>query len=155
MRTLLIASLLLASSCLGQEQDPKYIPPPEIEASDKVIDTMGEFDEEGNFIPKDPSVKRLYEAGDFKAFFDVSLRGNGVATGFAYELKDGYTRLPFLKKRVPTTLDIAISSENVGVHWGPKVFPIIDAGFFLGFKYNFEVHEKDLTVGLQVIKLDF
>lgn len=151
MKRLFLALALLLSCYSAAEAEEGSVP----SSSSTTVDIMGSFDENGNFIPDDPGVRRLYEAGDFKNFIDVSLRGNGFATGIAYELTDGHTKLPFFKKRVNITTEVAVSSENLGFHVGPKIAPIIDLGIFGGVKWNFDAGKVDFTVGLQLIKLGF
>lgn len=167
-----------ACACLTSERtDPREIQ----ECIDACV-LPGTF-EGGTYNPADKAVEKLYEAGDFKTFYDFSLRGNGGAFGVAYEITDGRAKLPFLgreyrkpddktgqcpsgwvkdnpqrcsrQKRIPMTTELGLSEKAIGFHLGWKILPIFEGGVFTGVKYNFKESEMDLTLGLQWIKLRF
>lgn len=164
--------------CLANHQDPREI----LECSRRCV-VPGTF-QEGIYEPADKAVEDLYRAGDFKTFYDYSLRGNGGSFGVAYELTDGMARTPWgpryryrdtddetgqcavgwekldngrcrRGRRTNLTSEAAVSENAVGFHLGLKFIPIFDAGLFVGGKWNFKADEVDVTAGVQWIKLDF
>lgn len=144
-----------ALESLAKSLIEKTFPESKEESSrEEFASVMGSFDSDGNYVPKDKSVRKLYRSRDLKTFIDGSLRGYGIASGLAYELKDGMTKFPLLKRRVNTTVDLGASSQSVGLHFGIKALPIVDLGGFLGVKWNFQEDRLDATLGVQILKLD-
>ena len=76
--------------CLTSDtKDPREI----LECAEQCV-VPGTF-EGDEYKPADEAVVDLWEAGDFKSFYDFSLKGNGGAFGVAYELTDGMARTPW------------------------------------------------------------
>lgn len=145
----------------------------------------GTFDEDGFYHTDDPEVDRLYDdRGDFKTFYEFSLRGYGGAAGVAYEFSDKPVPAPFGKKWYRSksrmrrdgtcpkswtpdgdecvrrrmwgvTKEVGLSEKSFGLHLGFKFTPIADVGVFIGPKYNFNHSDLDFVVGLQWLRLDF
>jgi len=168
-----------ACACLRSSEDPR-----EVQKCVNLCVIPGTFDKDGKYHPAEKGALNLRDAGDFKTFYDYSLRGNGSAFGVAYELTDGFAKVPWGPKklymdpdtatktcasgwkkelngrcsrghRLNLTTEVGVSQQTVGFHFGLKFIPVFEAGVFVGFKYNFEEDEQDVTLGIQWIKLSF
>lgn len=173
----------LYKNCVCDCLSSNMADPRDIQACTERCIIPGTFDGD-EYQPAEQGAKRLWDAGDFKSFYDYSLRGNGGAFGISYEMTDGMTRLPWGRKfryrkpddktgqcpvgwdklptgmcrrgrRVNLTSEVALSENAAGFHLGMKFIPILDGGVFWGLKWNFEEDEVDTTLGVQWIKLDF
>ncbi len=154
---LILLSFLLLSSPGCAEFRPSWISEESYEVSDNEITDEdfdgprnGHFDDEGNWIPDEPTIAWTYKIPDLSsgALFDAATLD--VTPSLQIELLE--FDIPFLPYLRTWKLDFGVGYQRTYGYFGPLITSIfeISVGGFIG--WNWEEEDLSYGIGFTIIK---
>lgn len=110
----------------------------------------GHFDEEGNWIPDDPSIAWTYQIPDISAGFIFDANTLDVTPSIQIELIEFDTPLPWPVKTYK--IDAGVGYQRSYIYIGPRITSIFEISVGGFFGYNWDEKDMSYGVGFTLIK---
>ena len=106
--------------------------------------TNGHFDDEGNWIPDNPSIEFTYQIPDISAGFIFDIATQDITPSIQIELLEFDTPLPWPISTYK--IDAGVAYQRAYIYFGPRITSIfeISVGGFCGWNWE----EKDISYGV-------
>lgn len=153
---LLLSFLLSATGCTHFRpsfiSEESFRAPNSTEITEEDFDgpRNGHFDEDGNWIPNDETIKLTYKIPDISSGFLFDIATLDVTPSIQVELLE--FDIPFIPYLETWKLDAGVAYQRVYGYFGPLITSIfeISVGAFVG--WNWEDKELSYGVGFTIIK---
>lgn len=153
-RLLLLPILLLLSSCAqfrpGFIRDDSWESDSEITEEDFDGPRNGHFDEDGNWIPDDPTIEWTYTIPDISAGFIFDAHSLDATPSLQIELLE--FDIPGLRWFRTWKLDAGVGYQRAYGYLGPRLTSIFEISVGGFFGWNWEDNDFSYGVGFTIIK---